>query len=179
MTNIIDITTKLNDKVNNSDSSILLSHILDMNRPIIDGVPIIFIDEDRYGGCYSNYEYIMYNDNTWKDSDLDAGDVSCEQFWDEYRHVKEVENNVLEQYGVTSDLCGIPSLNINISEYIREWTKVAFPNNNIFLFISGNKHYYFSEAIDSLITKDPEAKHCLIDINSTDTDINNKIKSLF
>ena len=51
MSNIIDITTKLHDKVINSDSSILLSHILDMNRPIIDGVPIIFIDSDRYGGC--------------------------------------------------------------------------------------------------------------------------------
>ena len=179
MPNIIDITTKLYDKASNSNSSILLSHILDMNRPIIDGVPIIFIDSDRYAGCYSNYEYIMYNDNDWHDMDINSDDIGCRIFWNEYNHSKEIGNDVLEQYGVTSDLCGIPNLNINISEHIREWTKVAFPNNNIFLFICGSEHYYFSEALNSLITKDPEAKHCLIDINSTNDDINNKIKSLF
>ena len=138
--------------------------------------PIIFIERDRYGGQYSGYEYILYSDIGWKDSDFNSVDVGCEDFWEEYNYIKAEYTDIklLENYGVMSDLCGIDKLHrqVNLNaNIIRQYLKSTFPYNKHFLFVDSTYQSDLIEAVKNINPLNSKTRFVYIDVNDVDQKI--------
>ena len=170
---MIDMTKDLIASVDTDDKSPIEK---DNSTLEVKNKPIIFIERDRYGGQYSGYEYILYSDIGWKDSDFNSVDVECEDFWEEYNYIKAEYTSIelLKNYGVVSDLCGFDKLHrqVNLNaNIIRQYLKSTFPDNKHFLFVDSTYQSDLIEAVNNINPLNSKTRFVYIDVNDDDQKI--------
>ena len=170
---MIDMTKDLIASVDTDDKSPIEK---DNSTLEVKNKPIIFIERDRYGGQYSGYEYILYSDIGWKDSDFNSDAIGCKDFWEEYNYIKAEYTDIelLENYGVMSGLCGIDKLHrqVNLNaNIIRQYLKSTFPDNKHFLFVDSTYQSDLIEAVKNINPLNSKTRFVYIDVNYDDQKI--------
>ncbi len=171
---MIDMTKDLIASVDTDDKSPIEK---DNSTLEVKNKPIIFIERDRYGGQYSGYEYILYSEIGLKDSDFNSSDaIGCKDFWEEYHYNKAEYTDIelLENYGVMNDLCGIDKLHrqVNLNaNIIRQYLKSTFPDNKHFLFVDSTYQSNLIEAVNNINPLNSKTRFVYIDVNDDDQKI--------
>ena len=69
---------------NNQGISDQSDNLPEIKTLMVNEMPTLIVQEDRYGGSYSNVNYLLFNDLNWRDENFDVGDGCCEEFWEDY-----------------------------------------------------------------------------------------------
>jgi hypothetical protein len=58
---------------NNQGISDQSDNLPEIKTLMVNEMPTLIVQEDRYGGSYSNVNYLLFNDLNWRDENFDAG----------------------------------------------------------------------------------------------------------
>lgn len=166
---------------NNQGISDQSDNLPEIKTLMVNEMPTLIVQEDRYGGSYSNVNYLLFNDLNWRDENFDAGDGCCEEFWEDYEKALK-EDKICELYGVYAPILKLakythlPEESIVLAIEFVAYVKKYVTHKSEVLLISDSKHYSWTDAINDYI-EDGKDKPKYVIIN-VDQDIKEVAKQL-
>ena len=138
---------------------------------VVNEMPTLIVHEDRYGGAYSNANYLLFNDLNWRDENFDAGYVSCPEFWKDYERALR-HDKVCEIYGVYAPILKVLKythtqeesivLAIKFVAYVKKYVT----HKSEVLLLSDSKHYSWTDAIaDYIADGKDKPNHVIINVD--------------
>ena len=166
---------------NNRGISDQSDNLPEIKTLMVNEMPTLIVQEDRYGGTYSDANYLLFNDLNWRDENFDAGDGCCSEFWDDYARALR-HDKVCEIYDVYAPILKVPKythapeestvLTIKFVAYVKKYVT----HKSEVLLLSDSKHYSWTDAIAEYIEDGKDKpNHVIINV---DQDIKEVAKQL-